>query len=122
MSDLKDILGGAAGDSPLSEEQMMAYVEGRLSPAEMRMVEEALSEGGAESDALEGIRQLGAVEARAMTGQLNISLQQMLHQKGRRKRRGMAQQRWTLFAIGIILLLAVLCYAVMWMTKHPLQR
>lgn len=117
MSDLKDIWNADAGAEGLSDEQLMAYLEGRLPEADRHAVEAMLSEEGMESDALEGLQTLGADEARGMKAQLNISLQQSLR-KGRRKRRGMADGRWTLYAVIVLLLLAAVCFGAIWMMKH----
>lgn len=96
----------------------MAYLEGRLPEADRRAVEAMLSEEGMESDALEGLQTLGADEARGIKTQLNAALQQSL-KKGRRPRRGMADSRWTLYAVIILMLLAAVAFGVIWLMKHP---
>lgn len=120
MSDFKDIWTEDEGaEQGLSEEQLMAYLEGRLPEAERHEVEALLSSEGMESDALEGLQSLGAGEAQAMKRHLNAGLQQALKSKKRRKRRGIADSRWTLLTIVLLLLLAIVCFGVMWLLKHP---
>ena len=53
MSGLNDILNN--GKSMISQEQLIAYLEGRLSAEEQHDVELWLAEEGMESDALEGL-------------------------------------------------------------------
>ena len=117
MSDYKDIWNsGDDSQRSLTEEQLLAYSEGRLSPEERRVVEELMSHEGAESDALEGLQQLTAEETKSLKTSLHISLQKNLGKK-HKTRRGLAEQRWTWTAIVVILLLAILCYAVMYLAK-----
>ena len=118
MSDYKDILGsGQDSQGALSEEQLLAYLEGRMSDAERRAVEEQLSAEGMESDALEGLQALSTGETKALKHQLNAGLQKALHKK-RRVRRGISGQRWTWIAILVILLLAILGYAVIFLAMQ----
>ena len=121
MSDYQDIWSHDEGShSALSEEQLLAYLEGRLNDEERHTVEAMLSEESMESDALEGLRGLSPGEMKKMKHRLHASLQRSLH-KRRRGRRGIGEQRWIWIAIGIILLLTILCYAVMCFMKHPLK-
>ena len=117
MSNYKDIW---QPDRPntLSEAQLLAYLENRLTPEERHAVEALLSNEGMESDALEGLQSLPADDARKLTRQLNTGLKKVLRQK-RRPRRGISGQRWTWIAIGVILLLAIVSYMVMWLARQP---
>ncbi|MBS1643868.1 MAG: hypothetical protein JST36_02430 [Bacteroidetes bacterium] len=90
----------------INEAQMKAYLEGTLSRADQRKVEEMLSLDGAESDALEGLQKLTSTERTVLQQQLNYTLQNALR-KPRKRRRGLASQRWNLLAILLILGLAV---------------
>jgi anti-sigma factor RsiW len=118
MSDYKDIFGaGQDSQGALSEEQLLAYLEGRMSAEERRRTEELLSAEGMESDALEGLQALSPGETSALKNQLNAGLLQALHKK-RRTRRGMSGQRWTWIAILIILMLTILGYAVIYLAKQ----
>ncbi len=117
MSDYKDIWTGDEEGRALTEEQLLAYLEGRMSEAERRAIEEQLSSEGMESDAIEGLQALSAGETKAMKHRLDAELQSALHHK-RRRRRGLSDQRWTWTAIIIILLLAILGYAVIYFAKR----
>jgi anti-sigma factor RsiW len=113
MSDYKDIWSADEDGGQLSEEQLMAYLEGRLPEEERRAVEELLSQEGMESDALEGLQGISADEARNMKRKVNADLQKVLGKK-RRGRRGIGDQRWTLTTVVVLLLLLVICFAVFW--------
>ena len=105
------------GEGPLPEEKLLAYLEGRLTPGGQREVEAWLSDEGAEADALEGLQALGAEETRKMTSAINAKLQKSLAGK-RRKRRGMDAQKWTMVAVGVVLMLAVICFVMLWWMKR----
>jgi anti-sigma factor RsiW len=117
MSDYKDIWQDSGHEGSLSDEQLLAYIEGRLPEEERHAVEEWLSREGMESDAIEGLQSLKGEEARGMKKRLDISLQQVLGKK-RKKRRGIGEQRWTWIAIAIVLMLAIVCYGIIHFLKH----
>lgn len=121
MSDQQDIWSTGhedAAGSIISEEDMLAYLEGGLSPDHRRAIEYILSTEGLESDAFDGLQSLNSIEIQALKKQLHQTLNTHLN-KRRRTRRGLAEQRWAWLAIGIILLLAMACYAVIYFIKHP---
>ena len=49
----------------ITEEMLLAYLEGKLTNDEQHAIEEQLSEEGMESDAMEGLQQMGAKAAKA---------------------------------------------------------
>lgn len=98
----------AGGHSRLTEAELLAYLEGRLSAADARRVEELLSEEGMDSDAAEGLMELPIAETEAMVQQLNLKMQRQL--KGRRQRRKQDTQLWTWVAVLIILILIAAGY------------
>jgi hypothetical protein len=81
------------------------------------VIEEALSNEGMESDAMDGLQALTTAETQSLKHRLNSELLHTLHKK-RHKRRAISSQRWTWIAILVILMLAVLGYAVIYLTKH----
>lgn len=89
MNDHNDILplgpeNGKVGK--LSEEKLMAYLEGKLSPAEQHEVEKWLAEEGMESDAIEGLQAMKPDETRHSVNRLNHNLRRtLLRKKHRRK-------------------------------------
>lgn len=117
MSDFKDIWTPDGGGK-LSDEQLIAYLERRLSEDEQHDLEALMSGEGMESDALEGLQDLSADEAIAMKRKLNLGLQATLKKK-RPRRRGLADGRWTLFAIVLLLILAAVCFGAVWLMKRP---
>jgi anti-sigma factor RsiW len=106
---------GKGGKKPLSEEKLMAYLEGKLSAAEQHDVEEWLADEGMESDALEGLSTLRTGEAHQSVNRLNHRLRKTMHSK--RKRRQLKTGHFTSIAIAIILLLAVVGYILVRMAK-----
>lgn len=117
MSDFKDIWNVGGGGNQLTDEQLLAYLEGRLPEAERHAVEALLAEQGMESDALEGLKEIGVEEAQSMRRSLNVQLQQTLKTKRNRRRR-LASQQSNIVAAVILLLLILICFAVLWMLKH----
>ena len=118
MSGQQHIENEGGNANGLSESTLLAYLEGRLAGDELREVELLLAEESMESDALEGLRALDSVQAREATQALNIQLHQALKKKKRRGRRGMMEQKWSWMAVAIMLLLAIVCYAIVWLLKH----
>jgi len=97
------------GKRHLSEDKLMAYLEGRLSPEEQHEVELWLENEGMESDAVEGLMQIGAQETRHSVSRLNHKLRQQTSGK-KRKRKYLKNDHWGWLAVAIILLLAILAY------------
>ena len=102
----------------LPEDKLMAYLEGTLTGDELREVELLLADESMESDALEGLQGLNTADAREIRDSLNRQLQQALNKKKRRKRRGIMNQQWSWMAVAMILMLAIVCFAVLWLIKH----
>jgi hypothetical protein len=113
MSELNDIGQPNQGDrkDKLSEEQLLAYLEGKLSPAGQHEVEQWLAKEGMESDALEGLQDIPAAEVKHTVGRINYQLHNDLGKK-KRKRRYISDNKWAWIAIIVILLLVVLGYAI----------
>jgi anti-sigma factor RsiW len=117
MNDFKNIWNEGASGGKLTDELLMAYLEGRLSEEERYEVEALLGEDSMESDALEGLKKLDAEEARSIKLKLNAELQKSLGKK-RRTRRGLASQQWNIIAIVLLLLLLLVCFFALWSLKH----
>lgn len=110
MADQHDISQYDKGHLP--EDKLMAYLEGRLSPAEQREVEALLAEEGMESDALEGLQQLPADKTRRMAERINYRLHHDLKKNRHRGRKGFTDNKWGWVAVLLILALAVLAYII----------
>ena len=114
MSDTNDILSPNTehdGRKGLPEEKLMAYLDGKLSPAEQHEVELWLADEGMESDALDGLSGIGADEMRHSVRKLNHGLRKSLSGKKRERRKPQAEQ-FTWIAILIILLVIIVAYLV----------
>lgn len=109
--------GHGSGSGRLSEEKLMAYLEGKLSPAEQRQVELWLSEEGMESDAVEGLQAMPPAQRAQSVARLDHNLRRRLG--GRRRKRKEAIPGFLLLVISVIviLLLVALAYAV---TKYAM--
>ncbi len=104
------------GKEKLSEDILMAYLDGRLSAAEQHEVEIWLAEDGMEADALEGLKTLHPGETKQTLDKLKHGLHKTIV-GGKRKRRQLRTDHITWIAIGIILLLTVVAYLVIRITK-----
>jgi len=112
MSDANDILSFDPHDGGrLSEEKLIAYLEGKLSPAEQHEVEKWLADEGMENDAVEGLRAIQPGQTKQSVSRLNHDLRRTLLNK-KRKRRPLQANQQTWIAILIILLLVALAYIV----------
>ncbi len=100
----------------LSEDKLMAYLEGQLSPAEQHDVELWLAEEGMESDAVEGLKNLQPHETKHSLTKLKHGLGKTML-GGKRKRRPLRTDHITWIAIGIILLLTIVAYLVIRIAK-----
>lgn len=98
----------------LSEEQLIAYLEGRLPAGEQHEVEQWLTSGGMESDALEGLQELSPDETKQTLNRLNYQLHKNLHPQ-KNKRRYISDNRWTLLTIILILALTIAAFIIITM-------
>lgn len=118
MSDQNPIFPSQPGPG-VSEEQMLAYLEGRLSPEAARVVEEALASEGLESDAVEGLQQIETADVKRMSAHLNHDLQRKIRSGKRVRRRG-TDTKWAWVAALVTLMIVLLAYAVIHFTQRPL--
>lgn len=99
----------------LSDELLMAYTEGALSPEQQRVVEELMSEEGPEADALEGLQLLHPAESKKMVSDLNRKLHHELLSTKNKRTKSAAQDFWGWIAVVIILILVFVAYFVIWL-------
>lgn len=111
MSEQNDILSPGNEKGRLPEDKLMAYLEGKLSPAEQHEVEKWLADEGMESDAMEGLKAMQPGETKHSINKLNHNLRKTLLNK-KRGRRKIKNDNVTWIAIVIILMLIVLAYVV----------
>lgn len=110
MSELNDILSNGPGKGNLSEDKLLAYMEGRLSPQEQHEVEQWLAGEGMESDALEGLKEMGTEEAQKAVGKINYELRKELGARNKRRTKHIKESKWSWLAILVILMLVIVCY------------
>ncbi len=116
MTDQQDI--SQYGKGHLPEEKLLAYLEGRLSPAEQREVEALLAEESMESDALEGLQQLPADKTRLIAERINYRLQHDLKKNRHRGKKHFSDNKWSWLAVLIVLILSILAYFVIQLTVY----
>lgn len=112
MSDSNNIPSFDHNKGSLSEEKLLAYLEGKLSPAEQRAVELLLSEEGMESDAIDGLQAMQPLERRQSVSRLDRKLRGQIKARKRRRRQSKPDVMQLVIAVIVILLLAALAYAV----------
>lgn len=110
MSDVNKLWN--SGKDKLSEEQLMAYLEGRAGTEQQREIERLLSEEGMESDAVEGLKELQPESTAHSVQKLNRQLHRLTY-KRKRRTRPFSENKWTWIAMLIVLLLCILGYAVL---------
>ncbi len=108
MSNVHDIW--PKGSGRISEQQLLAYMEGTLSEADRREVELWLSEEGMESDAYDGLVQINAPERSASIARINSGLRKKLKKKKRTT--PIMSQYYPVVAVLLILLLALVAWLV----------
>ncbi len=115
MSETNDILRPGPGNDEagkLSEDKLMAWLEGKLPEGDQHEVEKWIAEEGMESDAMEGLRGLAPTETKAAVNKLNHKLRKTIQAK-KHKRRPLQTSQFTLVAIAVVLLLIVVAYLVL---------
>ncbi len=114
MSEQDNILPfgpGNNGKEKLSEDRLMAYLDGKLSAQEQHEVEQWLADEGMESDALEGLHGQSAADTTHTINRLNHNLRKKILNK-KRRRRPLKTNQFSWIAIVIVLFLAVIAYIV----------
>lgn len=98
--------------SILTDEQLMAYMEGRLSAEELRVVEELMSEDSAEADAIEGLQMMHPAETKRTVAELHRKLHTEILRNNPKRKAKFSEDYWGWIAIVVILLLIVVGYVV----------
>ncbi len=97
----------------ISEEQLLRYINGKLSGEEQYMVERAIEEDPFLYDALEGLAEIQNKETISqLTAQINANLSKQLQQKPKNKPIKFLQFSW-MTALVIVLILAVLAWYIL---------
>lgn len=117
----QDILKILSDSGIISEQQLIDYLQGKLSEKEKHEVEKLMAETEFTMDALEGLEQFEDIEALpAKVDQLNQHLYfHLKKKKGRKKRKHFNELKWIILAIIILLMLVALGYLVIHRSLHP---
>jgi anti-sigma factor RsiW len=110
---LLDIL---KNEADISEQEMLNYLEGKLTPEERQSVEERIATSEMLADAEEGLSQLKNKEEinKAVAGLNKQLAQQLVKQRRKRKRRELPNQSLIILSTFIILVLIVIAFVVIY--------
>lgn len=114
MSDkLLDIL---KNEADISEQEMLNYLEGKLTPEERQSVEERMASSEMLADAEEGLSQLKNKEdIHTTVASLNQQLaNQLVNQRRKRKRRELPNLSLVIVSTFLILVLIVIAFVVIY--------
>ena len=118
MSDVNnDILNS---EEELSDEQLMNYLRGYLSPDDAHEIEERMMDDSFVNDAIEGLQQFSSnKKLDDYVRQLNHHLHQQINaQKQRNYKRRLKDIPWIIQALVIMLLLCMLAYVVIMFVRY----
>ena len=117
MSDkLLDILNKR---DDLTEQELLQYLQGNLTPEERNAVEQRLAASEMMSDAEEGLRMADATKTSYAVNDINRKLAQQLQQQRRkRKQKPAPNQSLTIIATFLILVLIVLAFLVIYKMRN----
>jgi aminopeptidase N len=109
MSDLKNILSDS---EEMNEHDLLKYVEGNATDAEIRAIEEQMANSAFVDDAIEGLQAIGdKQQILKLKEQLNQQLRKATAKKEKiKKRRGIKDQQWLIIAVLAIVMLSVIGY------------
>lgn len=111
MKDLINILSNSNKD--IDNQKLMDYLAGKLSSKDANEVEQWLNENEFAEDAVEGLKQMKSKqEIDLYVEQLNKQLGVYIGQKKVRREKRKIDLQWSVVAVVIIVLLAVLAYLV----------
>ena len=109
-----DDINNITSDSEELDEQLMNYLQGKLSGEELHDIEKQIADDAFVKDAIDGLQQFSSnKKLDQYVRTLNQNLQQQLALKKQRKwKRNLHNPSWIIMATVIILLLCVLAYVV----------
>ena len=117
MGDLKDILSGK--DEDATEEELIKYLEGKLSEEEKHAFEKKTADSEFVNDAVEGLSKFKSKQQlEDYVEQLNKNLHKQLDQRKKRKdKRRLKDNPWIMVAVLLILALAIVAFVVVRMNN-----
>lgn len=119
MMNLNDLLTDSHNDD-MNDEELLQYLEGKLSPEEKHAFEKKMIDSAFVNDAIEGLEAFTSKQhLNEQVLQLNRQLQQQLHaRKARQKKRAIKDIPAQMLYVIIVLLLCILGYLVIYLLKH----
>jgi anti-sigma factor RsiW len=103
----------------LTEQELLKYLQGDLTPEERRAVEEKLADSEMMSDAEEGLRMADAAKTSFAVNDINRKLAlQLQQQRRKRTHKPVPNQSLVIAATFLVLLLIVLAYLVIYKMKN----
>lgn len=101
-------------ETTIDEDQLLAYIEGRLSSTDQHAIEEALEADPFLNDAVEGLSEIKDKEhLKQITAQLNLHLKrQIKNRKKLRRSRPKLTEHWGWLYVLIVLILVLLAWWV----------
>lgn len=117
MSELSNIFNS---NNNITEEQLMLYLQGKLTGDALHEVEKQMSDSAFIDDAAEGLQSIqDKTKLENYVLQLNKNLhQQLQNKKTKKEKRNIKNLQWGIVAAAIILLLCLLGYTVLKMMQH----
>ncbi len=110
MNELNNIWNA---DDELNEEQLLNYINGKLTEAEANAFEQQMAGSSFLNDSVEGLQQFSSPEKiNVFTQQLNESLRKKIAVRKKKSKRSFKGLSWELIAIIAVIVLCVLTYAV----------
>lgn len=99
----------------IDEAQLLAYIEGSLSPEEQFRLETLLEQDPFLNDAVEGLAEVkDKAQLKAITQQLNAQLRKQIRsRRNQRRRRPQTTHHWGWIFVLAVLLLIILSWLVM---------
>jgi anti-sigma factor RsiW len=110
--DLLKILSNSNKED-INHQQLMDYLEGKLSAGESHEVEKMMADNELLNDAMEGLQGMRERDIQTYVEQLNRGLQKSLTKKRqRREKRKLKEGPWGYVAIIVIIMLCIAAYYV----------
>jgi anti-sigma factor RsiW len=104
----------------LSEQQLLDYLNGKLSAEERHAVEIRLADDELMRDAEEGLQQVKEKQnLDAVTAQLNARLAEQLKKRRKKLRKSLPNQSLLITTTFIILVLVVIAFMVIYKMRNP---
>ena len=103
------------GSGLIDEDRLLAYLEGKMPPAEQHALEEILEADPFLNDAVEGLAEVkNKEEIRAIAAQINIQLKRQIQNRRKERRsRPKLTDHWGWVFVLVLLLLILVCWLVM---------